>query len=62
MSLPPHHPLQFLSHGDAASHDHHVDIVRWPFEEDIPHVAPHHIALQPQTVCGLTDLMEYLLI
>ena len=47
MSLAPQHLFQFLRHRDAAADNHHVDIVGRPFQEDIPHVAAHDIALQP---------------
>ena len=57
-----HHPLQFLSHGDTTPHNHHVDIIRWALEEDITDISSHHVALQPQMVCSLTDLVENVLI
>ena len=57
-----HYPLQFLSHRDTTAHHHHVDIVGGALQEDVTHIAAHHIAGHTQLVGGLADLMENLLV
>ena len=57
-----YHPLQFCCYGNAAAYDHHVNIVGGTFQKDISHIATNNIALQTQTVCSLTDLVENFLI
>jgi hypothetical protein len=44
------------------SHDHHIDVVTGPFEENVAHIAAHDIAFQAEAVGCFTDLMEYLLV
>ena len=62
VSLLTHHPFQFFSHRDAATHDHHVDIIGGALEENVTDIAAHHITVEPQTTCGLADQVEDLLI
>ena len=62
MRLLAHHPFQFFSHRDTTAYDHHIYIVRWALEEDVADISSHHIALQPQMVCSLTNLVKDALI
>ena len=54
--------LQFLSHGDAAPDDHHVDILRRPFQKQISDIAANDVAFHPQLVCHRRYLVEDLLV
>ena len=58
MRLAPQHAFQLLRHHYAATHDHHVDIVGRAFEENVAHIATHHVALHPKTVGRLANLVE----
>lgn len=54
--------LQFLGHGDAATHDDDIDVVAGTFKKDVAHVAAHDIALHAQSVGHIAYLVEYLLV
>ena len=41
---------QSLGHADAATHHHHIDILRWAFQVEVAHIAAHHIALECQFI------------
>jgi hypothetical protein len=43
-------------------HDDDVDVVAGTLQENVTHIAAHHIALHAETVGGSTDLAEYLLV
>ena len=51
-----------LCHGDAAAHDYHVNIVRRAFEEDVAHVAAHHITFHLHLVGDGGNRVEYRLV
>ena len=46
VGLAPQLLLQGIGHLYAAAHHHHVDVAGRAFEEQIAHVAAHHIALR----------------
>ena len=57
-----------LSHGDAASDDHHIDVLRRAFQEEIADVAANDIGVHPHFVChfanevkdaGIQELSEF---
>ena len=54
--------FECLSNGNAASYNHHIDIFRWAFEEDVAHVATHHITLHPHLVGDGGNRVEYRLV
>lgn len=54
--------LEFFGHTDAASHDHHVDVIGSPLQKQVAHVSAHHIALHVQVVCHAADGLEYILV
>ena len=62
VGLSPQLFLQAASHIDAAAHDHHVDVFRWPFQEDIANEAAHDIAFYSQFVGRIGNQMEYVFI
>ena len=62
MCLFPQSLFEGLCHGDAAAHDHHVNIVRRAFEEDVAHVATHHITFHPHLVGDGGNHVEYRLV
>ena len=46
----------------AAAHHHHVDVARWPFEEEVAHVSAHHVALKAEPVGRVGYGVEYVLV
>ena len=54
--------LQQLCHFNAASHNHHIDVLRRTLEEDVAHVATHHIALHAEFVGAAANQVENVLI
>ena len=54
--------LEFFGHTDAASHDHHVDVIGSPLQKQVAHVSAHHIALHVQVVGYAADGLEYILV
>ena len=62
VSLLSHQTFQFFGYLNSATYNYNIYVVRWAFQEYIPNVSPYNIALQPQTVCGLTYLVKYFLI
>ncbi len=49
-----------LSHLDAASHSHKVDIGRRPVEDYVAHIAAHHIALAAKLIGRRSNKVEHL--
>ena len=49
---------QCLGHRDAGTHDHTVDVLRGPLQEEVAHIAPHHIAFHTQRIGRLAYLVE----
>ena len=60
--LPAQFLLQGLSHSNPTAHNHDINIVRWPFEEDITDISAHDITFHAQLVSYGRDLVENLLI
>ena len=52
--------LHQFGHTDAAAHHHHVDVFRRAFEEDVAHVAAHHIAFHAELVGTVANQVENL--
>ena len=54
--------LHLFCQHNAAAHDHHIDVVRGSFQENIAHVTAHHIAFHAQVVGSLANQMKDVLI
>ena len=50
MCLLPQNGLQLACHLNTASHDHHVNIIRRTFQEQVAHITAYHIAFKAQFV------------
>ena len=54
--------LQSLSHVDSTSHDHHIDVFRRTFQENVTHVASHHVTFHAEFVSRFRNQMKDVLI
>ena len=53
-----HAPGHGLGHGYATPDDHHVDVLRWAFQEKVTHVAADDIGVDAHLVRHVTDEVE----
>ena len=62
VGLATQHALQLFGHADAAAYHYDVDIVGGAFEEDVADISSYDVALHPEAVGRLTDLVENFLV
>ena len=62
MGTPPQTLLQLSGYLNAAANHHHIDVIGGPLQENITHVATHHIAFHAHCIGHLTYLVKYLLV